>query len=429
MLVSLKWLKELVDVDLPVPELVDRLDLTGTAVEAVHVAGRRSRRRRRPDRHEGAPPRGGQAVGDTVDVGADEPLQIVCGAQNFEAGDKVPVALVGATLPNGMTIKKAKLRGVESRGHELLARASSASGRTTRACMILPADAPVGMPFAEYHGLADTILELEITPNRPDCLSVAGVAREVGAVLETSASVPASTPEESGEPAADFGDRDHRTIAELCPRYTARLIRGVQDRAVAGVARRARRRPGARSINNVVDITNYVMFELGQPLHAFDANLLARDGGGRIVVGVRARGRARRSRTLDGQERALTTDMLLITDPTGPIALAGVMGGEGTEVSDRPWTSCSNPRAFDPGSVSRTSRRLGLFSEASSRFETCRSDRLLRPRSTARPLSWPSSPAARWRRASLTPTRAPRAAHPDLRDRPRRGRHRSRCAS
>jgi len=368
MLVSLKWLKELVDVPTDVTAFVDRLNLTGTAVEAVHTAGAALEgvvvgqiltKERHPDSE--------SLWVTTVDVGAEERVQIVCGAQNFNAGDKVPVALVGATLPNGMTIKKAKLRGVESRGMNCSADELGLGGDHS-GLLILPEDAPVGVPFAQYQGLSDTVLELEITPNRPDCLSVVGVAREVGAVYGVEARGVSATPVENGEPVADLVGV---TIddEQLCPRYTARLIRNVKigpspqwlaERVIAC---------GTRSISNVVDITNYVMFELGQPLHAFDADLLARDENGRIAIGVRTAREGERLTTLDGAERVLSEDMLLITDTSGPIALAGVMGGESTEVHDGTVNILLESASFDPGSVSRTSRRLGLFSEASSRFE------------------------------------------------------------
>ncbi len=368
MLVSLKWLKELVDISLPVPQLVDRLDLTGTAVESIASAGAAldgvvvgqivSK-----ERH----PEADKLWVTGVDVGGEEHLQIVCGAQNFEAGDKVPVALVGATLPNGMTIKKAKLRGVESRGMNCSA-SELGLGSDHDGLLILPADAPVGMPIAEYRGLSDTILELEITPNRPDCLSVVGVAREIGAVLGVPSSVPSSTPEECGAPVSESAIV---TIddAELCPRYTARLIRNVKigpspewlaEKVVAS---------GARSISNVVDITNYVMFELGQPLHAFDADLLAVGASGRSEIGVRLARAGEKLTTLDGQDRELSPDVLVITDGSGPIALAGVMGGEATEIHDGTVNILLESACFSPSSISHTSRRLGLFSEASSRFE------------------------------------------------------------
>ena len=368
MLVSLKWLKDLVSVDLPVAELVDRLDLTGTAVESVHTAGAALEgvvvgQIVSKERH----PEADKLWVTRVDVGSDEPLQIVCGAQNFEAGDKVPVALVGATLPNGVTIKKAKLRGIASEGMNCSPDELGFGGEHA-GLMILPPDAPIGTPFAEYRGLADTILELEITPNRPDCMSVAGVAREVGAVLGEAVTLPASSPAESGVPVAGLAEV---TIAngELCSRYTARLIRNVKiGPSPEWLAERVQA-AGARSINNVVDITNYVMFELGQPLHAFDADLLARNDAGRIVIDVRLAKEGEELRTLDGQDRHLTADTMLITDPSGPVALAGVMGGESTEVSDVTVNILLEAASFSAASVSRTCRRLGLLSEASVRFE------------------------------------------------------------
>ena len=368
MRVSLKWLKELVAVDLPVKELVDRLDLTGTAVEAVHTAGAALEgivvgQIIAKDRH----PEADKLWVTRVDVGAAEPLQIVCGAQNFEAGDKVPVALVGATLPNGMTIKKAKLRGVPSEGMNCSADELGLGGDHS-GLLILPADAPVGTPFAEYQGLSDSILELEITPNRPDCMSVVGVAREVGAVLGLPASVPASVPVETGMPVADSVVV---TIADpdLCPRYTARLIRNVKiGPSPAWLAEKVQA-CGARPISNVVDITNYVMFELGQPLHAFDADTLGKDAEGRTSIHVRVARAGEKLVTLDGQDRELTDDTLLITDPSGPIALAGVMGGESTEIGDATVDILLESASFSPSSISHTRRRLSLLSEASARYE------------------------------------------------------------
>lgn len=367
MRVSMKWLRELVPVDLPAEQLADRLDMTGTAVEAVEtlgeglagvVIGQVLTKERHPDAE--------KLWVTTVDVGAGEPLQIVCGAQNFEAGDKMPVATVGTTLPNGVTIKKAKLRGVESRGMNCSPTELGVGGDDS-GLLILPADAPVGESFGEWHGIGDTVLELEITPNRPDCLSMAGVAREVAAVLGLSATRPASVPDESGVPAADAVSVTIEDPA-LCPRYTARLVRGVKvGPSPAWLAERVAA-AGARPINNIVDVTNYVMFELGQPLHAFDAGTLGTQDG-RAAITVRSARPGETLTTLDGKERRLAADTVVIADPTGPVALAGVMGGETTEVSDTTVDVLLESACFDTASVSRTSRRLGLFSEASSRFE------------------------------------------------------------
>lgn len=367
MRVSLKWLRELVDITMPVDRLCDRLDMTGTKVEAVHalgealagvVVGQVLAKEQHPDAE--------KLSYCSVDIGADEPLRIVCGATNFSAGDKVPVACVGATLPGGLTIKRAKLRGLESQG--MMCSATELQlGADASGLLLLPADAPVGASFAEYHGLTDTILELEVTPNRPDCLSMLGVAREVAAVTGAAYRTPASEPEERGAPASgavtvEIADRD------LCPRYTARVIRGVKigpspawlaERLVAA---------GTRPVNNVVDVTNYVMYELGQPLHAFDIDAVARRGDSAAIT-VRLARDGERLRTLDGQERRLAPDSLLIADDAGAIALAGVMGGEATEVSEATTDVLLESACFNTSSISRTSRRMALISESSIRFE------------------------------------------------------------
>jgi len=368
MRVSMKWLSELVDVDLGVPELVDRLDLTGTAVEGVEVLGAALEGVvvgliAAKERH----PEADKLWVTTVDVGGSEPLTIVCGAQNFEAGDKVPVALVGATLPNGMTIKKAKLRGVPSQGMNCSA-TELGIGSDASGLLILPADAPVGMPFAQYRGLADTVIELEVTPNRPDCLSMAGVAREIAAVTATTYRHPAGSPSEQGAAAAE-SVRVEIADPELCPRYTARLIRNVKIGPSPDWLAERVAAAGARPISNIVDITNYVMFELGQPLHAFDASTIATDESGRAHIIVRGANPGECMTTLDGQRRELKPGMILITDPSGPIALGGVMGGENTEVGERTVDILLEAASFQTTSISRTSRSLGLISEASSRFE------------------------------------------------------------
>lgn len=363
----MKWLRELVDVELGIDELVERLDMTGTAVEAVTTLG---------ESFEGV------VVGEvlskephpdadklsycSVDVGAEDPLRIVCGATNFEAGDRVPVACVGATLPGGFTIKKAKLRGLVSEGMMCSAPELGLAGDGS-GLLVLPPSAPVGISFSEYRGSSDTVIELEVTPNRPDCLSMAGVAREVAAVTGRSSKVPASSPSETGAPVSDsvsveIFDRD------LCPRYTARLIRGVRiGPSPEWLAERVAA-AGARPVNNIVDITNYVMFELGQPLHAFDAATLAtRDG--ITTISVRRAAPDEHLKTLDGQERVLDSDMLVIADDSGAIALAGVMGGESTEVTDATVDILLESACFDTECTSLTSRSLGLISEASMRFE------------------------------------------------------------
>ncbi|MCE5203146.1 MAG: phenylalanine--tRNA ligase subunit beta [Actinomycetia bacterium] len=367
MRVSLKWLKELVDIPVPLEELIDRLDMTGTKVETVHVLGERLDgvligQVLTKDKH----PHADKLSYCTVDIGADEPLKIVCGATNFKAGDKVPVATVGTILTGGVTIKRAKLRGLESQGMMCSARELGVGGDAS-GLLILPEDAPVGVPFSEWAGLGDTVLELEITPNRPDCLSMVGVAREAGAVFRTAVRTPEWVLTESGSPVGEAVDVQIED-ASLCPRYTARVIRGVTigpspdwlaERIVAS---------GARPINNVVDVTNYVMFELGQPLHAFDLATIG-TAQGRASIAVRTAKPGERLVTLDGQDRELSAETLVIADPCGPVALAGVMGGAATEVSGRTVDILLEAASFDRVSVSRTSRRLGLISEAALRFE------------------------------------------------------------
>ncbi|MHB8762079.1 MAG: phenylalanine--tRNA ligase subunit beta [Coriobacteriia bacterium] len=367
MRVSLTWLKELVDITLPVEQLCERLDMTGTKVEAVHTRGEALE---------------GVVVGEvlakephpdadslsycSVDVGAGEPLRIVCGATNFEAGDKVSVACVGATLPGGLTIKRAKLRGIVSEGM-MCSAAELGVDTDASGLLVLSAEAPVGAPFAEYHGLADRVLELEVTPNRSDCLSMVGMAREVAAVTGAAFRVPSSELHEHGPTASDQVSV-RIECASLCPRYTARVIRGITvgpspewlaERIVAA---------GGRPVNNVVDVTNYVMYELGQPLHAFDLATIAHKGR-MATLTVRLARANERLRTLDGQDRTLAADSLVIADDSGPVALAGVMGGEATEVGDTTVDVLLESACFGTASISRTSRRLGLISESSLRFE------------------------------------------------------------
>ena len=351
MRVSMKWLRELVPVDLPVEELADRLDLTGTAVEVDRDARRGARRRRH---RAGAHARSGIPTPTScgsrrVDVGAAEPLQIVCGAQNFEAGDKVPVATVGTTLPNGVTIKKAKLRGVESEGMNCSAdrarrgrrrvRPAHPAGRRARRRAVR-AVARTRRHRARARGHAEP----------PDCLSMAGVAREVGAVTRTRA------------PSAGFDarrvGRARRRRGHRRPSTTRRCARAT-PRASSAASRSVRRRDwlaervaaaGARPINNIVDVTNYVMFELGQPLHAFDAATLgvARRQASRSSCAPRAGGAISTRST--ARTAQLAADTLVIADPSGPVALAGVMGGEATEVSDATVDVLLESACFEPSS-------------------------------------------------------------------------------
>ncbi len=377
MRVSYEWLKEMVDVPEDPQELVAEFVRTGTEVEGVEkmganlanvVVGQVVSKEPHPDSDHMWLCK--VSVGErNVDAeGKPEPLQIVCGAQNFEQGDKIVVAMIGAVLPGDFKIKKSKLRGVESCGMNCSAR-ELGLGEDHDGIMILPADAPVGMDFTDYRGLSDTVIDCEMTPNRPDCLSMTGVAVEVSAMLDhdTHFDLPKIQKEE-GTPTAELVDV---TIddPERCPRYTARVVRGVKiGPSPEWLAKRVMA-AGARTINNVVDVTNYVMFLTGQPLHAFDLGKLTEVDGKRHIV-VRAARDGEQITTLDGQDRELTSENTVISDGYDrAVALAGVMGGLNSEIDDTTVDVLLESAAFNSGNISRTSRMLDLMSEASIRYE------------------------------------------------------------
>ena len=377
MRVSYEWLKSMVDVPADPQDLVAEFVRTGTEVEAVErmgaefdhvVTGQVVSKEPHPDSDHMWLCK--VDVGDK-NLGPDgnpEPLQIVCGAQNFEQGDKIVVAMIGAVLPGGFKIKKSKLRGVESCGMNCSERELGLSD-SHEGIIVLPKDAPLGMDFADYQGLSDTVIDCEMTPNRPDCLSMMGVAVEVSAILDEDTHIELPTiKKEEGPNAADLVDVAIED-PELCPRYTARVVRNVKiGPSPEWLAKRVRA-AGARPINNVVDVTNYVMFLTGQPLHAFDLGKLSERDGKRHIV-VRAAREGEMLTTLDGQERKLTTENLLITDDgETPVALAGVMGGLNSDIDDTTVDVLLESARFDPGHTSRTSRSLDLMSEASIRFE------------------------------------------------------------
>lgn len=369
MKVSVKWLKSLVNFDDTPQELADKLTMAGIGVEGIEnlgelldekiVVGEITEVQQHPDAD--------KLSLCQVNVG-EEVLAIVCGATNVDKGLKVPVALPGSILPGGLKIKKAKLRGVESFGmicsvQELGLNANLFTKEQQQGILTLPQESTVGQRIIDAIGINDTILTLELTPNRADCLSVINVAREVAAVTRGSLNLPEISLEENDE---DIKQQAKVEIIDpnLCKRYAARLIKNVKIGTSPLWIQERLRASGIRPISNVVDVTNYVMLEMGQPLHAFDYDLLAE---GTIIV---RRGKpGEKMITLDEVERELDEEMLLITDPKGPVAIGGVMGGYSTEVTEKTVNILLESAYFDNTSIRRTSRRLGLRSEASTRFE------------------------------------------------------------
>lgn len=360
--VPLSWLKEYVDIDVSPRELASLLTFSGTEVEGIRTIG-----------GDYAGIVAGEILAIEPHPNADrltvcrvgngtETLQVVCGATNFQVGDKAPLAQVGCVLPNGMKIKKAKVRGVESLGM-LCAEDELGLSDRHEGLYLLPRDTPAGRPFAEIAGPPETVLELEVTPNRPDCLSMIGIAREVAALLGKPLRIPAVELRE-GARSVDSLAAISVEDPEGCPRYVARVISGVAVRPSPGWMQRRLAAAGIRPINNLVDVTNYVMLECGQPLHAFDHELLE----GRGIVVRRAR-EGEAMRTLDGTARELRTEMLMIADTARPVAVAGVMGGAGSEIREATRTVLLESAYFKPAGIRQTSKRLGLSTESSYRFE------------------------------------------------------------
>ncbi len=377
MRISYEWLKTMVDVPENPSELVDEFIRTGTEVEAVERVGADLDHVVTAKVLEKTPhPDSDHMYVCKVDVGEKnlgpdgkpEPLQIVCGAQNFNAGDHIVTAMIGAVLPGDVKIKKSKLRGVQSCGMNCSERELGLGGDHS-GIMILPEDAPIGMDFTDYMGMSDTVIDCEITPNRPDCLSMTGMAVEVSAMLDEDTHI--ELPKVQKEQGPDAHDLVDVTIddPELCQRYCARVVRNVKiGPSPEWLARRVVA-AGSRPINNVVDVTNYVMFLTGQPLHAFDLGKLSERDGLRHIV-VRAAAEGEKLETLDGVERTLTPDMAVITDDgKTPVALAGVMGGMNSEIDENTVDVLLESATFSSGHISRTSRNLDLMSEASIRYE------------------------------------------------------------
>ena len=362
MKVTLNWLKDYVDFDLSADELSHRLTMTGLEVDAMERLGEGLDSVIVAHLADVQPhPDADRLTVCKVQTGSVT-QQVVCGANNHKTGDLVALAQVGSVLPGDFKIKKSKIRGQESCGM-LCSSSELGLAEESEGILILPPGLPLGQPVFKALGLKDVMFEIGLTPNRADCLSVVGIAREVSAMVNAPLQLPEPVLTESGSQAAEKTSVFIED-ADLCPRYAARLIENVQIGPSPSWLVRRLETVGMRSINNVVDVTNFVMLELGQPLHAFDFNQLREH---RIVV--RRAKDGDQFKTLDGQSRTLMGSDLVICDGVGPVALAGVMGGENSEVSPETNRILLESAYFNPTAIRRTSKRLGLHTESSHRFE------------------------------------------------------------
>lgn len=367
---SLKWLNDYIDTnDIEIKEFCDSMTMSGSKVEGYKntgdgienvVAGRIIS----CDKH----PNADKLTICMVDIGQVEPIQIVTGADNVNPGDLVPIAKDKSKLPGGVEIRRGKLRGVESNGmmcslSELGLTVNDYPYAVEDGIFVMQEECKPGQDIREVLELNDYIVEFEITSNRPDCLSVIGLAREAAATFNRVKKIPNPYVKESS---GDIKDYLNVTVSEpeLCSRYSARVVKNIKIEPSPRWLRERLRASGVRPINNIVDITNYVMLEYGQPMHAFDYNCLNGKN-----IDVRLARKDEKMDTLDGQSRELTEGMLVIADAEKPVAIAGVMGGANSEIEDTTVTVVFESANFSGACVRRTSRKLGLRTESSSRFE------------------------------------------------------------
>ncbi len=362
MRIPLSWLRDYVRVDADAQEIADALSISTAEVNGVHrvgVLGELALFRVGHVLEAAKHPDADRLQLTSVDVGEDRPYSIVCGAWNFGAGAKVAVALPGATLPDGLTLKRRKLRGQLSEGM-ILAEDELDLGTDHTGIMVLDEALEAGTPLADVLPLVDEVIDLEATGNRADLYAVYGVAREVAALLGGELlPMPGAEPQREGDEPAGIGIED----PEACLRFIGRVLRDVSSGDSPPWLRARLRRAGVRAISNVVDVTNYVMLALGSPLHAYDLDLLR--GG---LVARRAR-KGEKVRTLDGVERTLSTEDLVIADGERAVGLAGIMGGEETEVSSSTTNVLLEAANFEPVGILRSSERHALRTEGSNRWE------------------------------------------------------------
>ena len=362
LLVSYNWLKEYVVFDATAEELSHRLTMAGLEVSSLSCIGEEFEHIRVARIEEISPHPDADKLSLCRVLTGEGVLNIVCGAHNMKPGDTVALAPAGTTLPNGVKIKASKIRGVFSEGmlcsEEELKLEEKSSG-----IMILSSDLEIGKDLASSLMLKDYVLEIELTPNRADCFSMIGIAREIAALYDTCVTLPSIKVDEEEEAVDKFINVTVRA-PELCPRYTARYISQVSIKPSPLWMRRRLESAGIRSINNVVDVTNYILLEWGQPMHAFDYTLLDQ---GKVIVKKAAPGE--KFFTLDNKERLLDGDVLMICDSSKSVALGGIMGGLNTEVTEKTATLLLESAYFNPQNISKTSRKLGIKTESSLRFE------------------------------------------------------------
>lgn len=383
---SMKWLSDYVDIgDMSIKDFCSGLTISGSKVERYDTEGSEISNVVVGKLLEVVPHENSDhLVVCKVDVGKGEPIQIVTGAPNVKAGDIVPVALDGSTLPNGVKIKKGKLRGVESNG---MLCSLGELGLTTHDFPYAIADGifllqqekncpelKLGMDIKEAIGLNDTTVEFEITSNRPDCMSVIGLARETAATFDLPLNLHKPEVNGIGGSAKDFLKSVKISDKEKCSVYMAAVVRNVKIGMSPRWMRERLRASGVRPINNFVDITNYVMLEYGQPMHAFDIRFLKE-----ASIDVRRAKNGEKITTLDGTQRELTEDMLVIADAASPVAVAGVMGGEYSGIMDDTVDVVFEAACFDGASVRTTAKSLGMRTDASSRFEKGLDPRMAEP--------------------------------------------------
>ncbi len=369
MKISLNALKYYVDINVSVDELCDKMIMAGFEVESIENTGDKIRNVVVARIEALAPHENSDHLQICqMNVGKDELVQIVTGAQNIKVGDLVPAALDNSSLPNGMNIKAGKLRGVDSfgmlcSGEELCLTEADYEGASVHGILILKGDLIVGTDMRDVLGLNDYIIDFKITANRPDCNCFLGVAKEISVVLGTKFNPPVPTYKTVGGNINDYIKIDVENY-DLCPRYVGRVVKNLRIKESPDWMKKAITASGMRPINNIVDITNFVMLETGQPMHAFNYNELR----GKHVI-VRNAKENEKITTLDGKEYALNTDMLVIADGSVPSCLAGIMGGLESEITENTTDLFLESAKFRRDNVRHTGRTLGIRTESSGRFE------------------------------------------------------------